>query len=284
MRRKRFQRGSLSPRKRNGKNYWYAQWREDGKPKSKEIGLCSKMTRIVAEGILTEILQPVNEGAENPEKIIWTFAKFCEVVYLPVCHQKWKASTGMVETNRLEVHLIRPLKERVMQEITRKELQNLLDKEARSCGRSMVDHLRFRLRSVFTLAMSEGVVDRNPAVALFTPRHYQEGRSRRVLTSEEAVAMIGALDLRERVIARLATWEGMRPERSWRCKWATWMRTRSGFGGGFTKAISTNRRQRDQPGGLHSQSVRWRCSMSGSSGYWVRRRRHGCSARRKERR
>ena len=110
MRRKRFQRGSLGPRKRNGKNYWYAQWREDGKPKSKEIGLCSKMTRIVAEGILTEILQPVNEGAENPEKIIWTFAKFCEVVYLPVCHQKWKASTGMVEANRLEVHLIRPLK------------------------------------------------------------------------------------------------------------------------------------------------------------------------------
>ena len=84
MRRKRFQRGSLSPRKRNGKNYWYAQWREDGKPKSKEIGLCSKMTRIVAEGILTEILQPVNEGAENPEKIIWTFAKFCEVERSPV--------------------------------------------------------------------------------------------------------------------------------------------------------------------------------------------------------
>jgi len=219
MRRKRFQRGSLGPRKRNGKNYWYAQWREDGKPKSKEIGLCSKMTRIVAEGILTEILQPVNEGAENPEKIIWTFAKFCEVVYLPVCHQKWKASTGMVEANRLEVHLIRPLKERVMQEITRKELQNLLDKEARSCGRSMVDHLRFRLRSVFTLAMSEGVVDRNPAVALFTPRHYQEGRSRRVLTSEEAVAMIGALDLRERVIARLATWEGMRPGEILALRW-----------------------------------------------------------------
>src|ERR1700730_2992157 len=31
-------------------------------------------------------------------------------------------------------------------------------------------------------AMSEGVVDRNPAAALFTPRHYQEGRSREVLT------------------------------------------------------------------------------------------------------
>ena len=75
----------------------------------------------------------------------------------------------------------------------------------------MVDHLRFRLRSVFALAMSEGVVDRNPAASLFTPRHYQDGRVRHVLTPDQAVAMIGALELREQVIVRLATWEGMRP-------------------------------------------------------------------------
>jgi integrase len=211
MRRKRFQRGCLKTRKRNGKNYWYAQWREEGKPKSKEIGLCSKMDRVKAEGILTEILKPINEGAENPEKITWTFAKFCEVVYLPVCHRKWKASTDMVETNRLEVHLVRPLGAKLMQEITRSELQALLDEQARTCGRSMVDHLRFRLRSVFALAMSEGVVDRNPASALFTPRHYQEGRGREVLTPEQAATLIGALELREKVIVRLATWEGMRP-------------------------------------------------------------------------
>ena len=117
----------------------------------------------------------------------------------------------MVETNRLEVHLVRPLGEKLMQEITRSELQALLDEQARSCGRSMVDHLRFRLRSVFALAMSEGVVDRNPAAASFTPRHYQEGRSREVLTPEQAAILIGALELREKVIVRLATWEGMRP-------------------------------------------------------------------------
>src|SRR5579862_690772 len=152
-----------------------------------------------------------HEGAENPEKITWTFAKFCEVVYLPVCHRKWKASTDMVEANRLEVHLVRPLGEKLMQDITRSELQALLDEKARSCGRSMVDHLRFRLRSVFALAMSEGVVDRNPAAALFTPRHYQEGRSREVLTPDQAATMIGALELREKVIVRLGTWEGMRP-------------------------------------------------------------------------
>ena len=52
MRRKRYQRGSVNPRKRRGKNYWYAQWREDGKPKSKELGSVSAMTRAEAESIL----------------------------------------------------------------------------------------------------------------------------------------------------------------------------------------------------------------------------------------
>src|SRR5690348_2855481 len=122
MRRKRFQRGSLKSRKRRGKNYWYAQWREDGKPKSRELGLCSKMDRVKAERLLAEILKPINEGAENPDNVTWTFAKFCELVYLPVCHRRWKASTAMVEANRMKVHLVRPLAEKLMQDITREEL------------------------------------------------------------------------------------------------------------------------------------------------------------------
>jgi len=70
MRRKRFQRGSVKPRKRNGKNYWYAQWREEGLPKSKELGLVSKMTRIEAEQALAEILEPVNLQAGRPGLIV----------------------------------------------------------------------------------------------------------------------------------------------------------------------------------------------------------------------
>ncbi len=69
MRRKRFQRGSLKTRKRNGKNYWYAQWREEGETKiERNLGLCSKMSRISAEGMLKEILKPINEEAEKPRE------------------------------------------------------------------------------------------------------------------------------------------------------------------------------------------------------------------------
>lgn len=211
MRRKRFQRGSLKPRKRNGKNYWYAQWREDGKPRSKELGLCNKVSRAEAEAKLAEILHPQNMLAGQSVTPIYTFGQFIEVIYLPVYHRKWKPSTAITEENRLKANLVPELGSMLMTDITREALQNLLDLKANTQATSMVAHLRFRLRSIFELAMSEGVVDRNPAMALYTPRHCQPSRPRNVLTIEEAGKMLAALDLREKLIARFATWEGMRP-------------------------------------------------------------------------
>jgi integrase len=161
--------------------------------------------------MLQEILKPINEGTESREKTDHTFESFIELVYLPVFEQKWKASTRETETNRLQVHLVRKLGDKPMCKIVREEMQKLLNGTARKCGRSMVDHLRFRLRSVFELAMSEGVTDRNPAIALYTPRNCRPGRERRVLTSKEISVMAGSLGLREHVIFRLGTWEGMRP-------------------------------------------------------------------------
>jgi integrase len=103
------------------------------------------------------------------------------------------------------------LGDRLMAEIDRNDMQRVLDKTARQCGKSMVNHLRFRLRSIFELAVSEGVVDRNPAISLFTPKHTKNGRARKVLAPDELESMLDVLPLREQIIVRLATWEGMRP-------------------------------------------------------------------------
>ena len=211
MRRKRFQRGSLTPRKRDGKNYWLAQWREDGDHRTRELGLCSKINRLTAESLLQEILKPVNEQAERRESTKFTFGQFVELVYLPVYRGKWKQSTADTEVPRVHFHLVRPLGDKLIRSVTREELQQLLEKTAEGCGRSVVDHLRFRLRSIFGLALSEGAVERNPATALFTPRKFKPGRERKVLTAEQSRTLQSVLALREQVITRLATWEGMRP-------------------------------------------------------------------------
>lgn len=71
--------------------------------------------------------------------------------------------------------------------------------------------MRFRLRSILDFAVSEGVADRNPAIALYTPRNCRPGRERKVLDSDQLAFVPEVLGLREHVIFRLATWEGMRP-------------------------------------------------------------------------
>jgi hypothetical protein len=57
--------------------------------------------------------------------------------------------------------------------------------------------------------MGEGVAERNPAETLFTPRHCREGRDRMVLDVSEMSTMLKLLDLREQLVVRLATWEGL---------------------------------------------------------------------------
>ena len=213
MRRRRFQRGCISPRQRTGKTYWFAQWKEDGRPRSKELGLTSSMTRGQAEAILAKILEPLNEMAgQKPSPYVnHTFGQFINQVYLPVYRGRWKLSTAMVEVDRLQYHLVRPLGDRPLAAISRDELQKLLELRAKTLSKSVVSHLRFRLRSIFDLAISEAAVDRNPAKELYTPRNCAPSRARRLLTLEDLDRMIQALDEREHLIVRLATWEGMRP-------------------------------------------------------------------------
>jgi integrase len=152
----------------------------------------------------------LSRSGEQPDPV-FTFGHFVEGVYLPVWREKWKASTRMTEENQLQFHLVKSMDTRPIGEITREELQNLLTEKAKRLSQSGVDHLRFRLRSVFELAVSEGVVDRNPVTTLYTPKHCRPAKDRHVLTQAQALLMEKRLDLREKVIARLATWEGMRP-------------------------------------------------------------------------
>jgi integrase len=82
---------------------------------------------------------------------------------------------------------------------------------ARAQSETVVTHLRFRLRSIFDLPLSEGAVDRNPDSTLYTPKHCKPGGKKRVVTPEDLDAMTQTLDFREQIILRLATFEGMRP-------------------------------------------------------------------------
>ena len=116
-------------------------------------------------------------------------------------------------------HLVPELGKSLLHGVRREELQDLLDRKALDLSSSVVSHLRWFLNGIFKLALSDGLVLNNPAAALRMPRKCQLGRTMRPLTEEEVTKYIGVFDLREKLISRLAIFEGLRPGEILALRW-----------------------------------------------------------------
>ena len=107
----------------------------------------------------------------------------------------------------------------LIQAIRREELQDFLDRKARKFSSSLVSHLRWFLNGIFKLALSDGICLNNPAAELRIPKKCQPGRAMRPLTEREVEKYLEVFDLREKLIARLAIFEGMRPGEILALRW-----------------------------------------------------------------
>ena len=192
------------------------------------------MTKSDARAAVNKIVTEVN--AKRDQNRVWTFGEFVKEVYTPYYTRKWKASTRENNVNRVDVHLMSELGNRELKTIKRDELQDLLDFKAREgkvererkrivpggtrqpLSASVVAHLRFDLRAIFAMAMADGIMTLNPASLLFTPKE-AVAPERRVMTIKEVQTVFGVLDLRERLIAKLAILAGMRVGEIFALKW-----------------------------------------------------------------
>jgi integrase len=101
----------------------------------------------------------------------------------------------------------------------RDELQSFLDRKSSTFSFSVVDHLRWDLKQIFDMAVAEGYLRKNPALLLFTPRECRRPMAR-VMSFAEVRLLLSELDVRERLIAKLALLAGMRPGEIFGLKWA----------------------------------------------------------------
>ncbi|MFN3325857.1 MAG: tyrosine-type recombinase/integrase [Bryobacteraceae bacterium] len=219
MRRKRFQKGSLQARKHGRHRVWVASWWEDGSRRSKVLGLCSKMTKGEAEAAMAAILQPVNEGTARGPKPVYTFGQYVENVYLPHGRRGWKESTAGTSEQIIRKHLLPEFAHDLLHTTRRDQLQDFLDRKAAELSFSVVAHLRWFLNGIFKLALSDSLISGNPAAELKIPKRCQPGRAMRPLTEEEVHTYLEAFGLREKLIARLAIFEGMRPGEILALRW-----------------------------------------------------------------
>jgi len=219
MRRKRFQKGSLQSRKHGRHRVWVAFWWEDGCRRCKVLGRNSQLTKADAEAALASILRTINSGASQTAQPVYTFSQFIDGVYLPFCRRSWKESTAGTSEQIIKSHLVPAFGRSLLHSIGREDLQDFLDRKAEELSGSVVAHLRWFLNAVFKLAMSDGLMLNNPAAELRIPRKCQPGRAMRPLTEEEVNIYLEALGLREKLIARLAIFEGMRPGEILALRW-----------------------------------------------------------------
>lgn len=204
--RKRYQKGSLA--KVDG--IWIVQWWEDGHRRKRTLGKASKLSKSQAEAEMASIVAPINARSTTPSATT-KFGDFVNEGYLPFYRRKWKRSTTMTNQDRLRFHLTSTYAERTLGSFGRDELQEFLEtKTASKLSYSVVAHLRWDLRQIFAMAVSEGHILRNPAELLFIPRSAKRP-DRVVMNLEEVKRCISVLERREALIVKLAVLVGMRP-------------------------------------------------------------------------
>ena len=213
MRRKRYMKGSVCPRKHGRHRVWVAQWWEEGGRRSRVLGKCSEMSKGQAETIMASILDPLNEKAGTRQPRSFTFKQYVEDVYLPVCRRKWKESTRMTSEPTIKGHLVPIFGDTPMVDITRDAMQGLLDKMSKTHSSSLVGHLRWHLSGIFKMALADGAVSLNPTGGLYTPACIP-APEKRVMSPENIVLALKTLNLRERLIFRMAVFNGMSQARS----------------------------------------------------------------------
>src|SRR5579883_1793583 len=212
--RKRFQQGGLL--KRNGS--WVGQWWENGHRRKRKLGPISQMTKAQAQIALAAIVEPINARTAGPSPN----CKLCDFVqgtFFPFYRRKWKRSTAATTEDRIERHILAEFGSFTLSSFNEDQLQDFIDrKSADGLSASTVAHLRWDLKQIFDVAVAKGYLARNPAKLLFIPRGAHRSE-KLVMNFEEVITCLQVLDLRERLIVKLATIAGMRPGEILALKW-----------------------------------------------------------------
>ena len=191
--------------RRQGRS-WIGFWRSaEGKQVSKVLGLVSEMTKGEAREAVAEIVKRIKKESDPK-----CFGSFVEGPYFGFYFGKWKASTAENNKQRIRTHLVEAFRERDITSVRRDELQALLDAKSKTHSFSVVDHLRWDAKQIFDMAIAEGLLRLNPAALLYTPKAASRP-VHRVLDIPQVAVALSALQMRERLIAKLAILAGLRP-------------------------------------------------------------------------
>ena len=189
---------------------WVLLYRDGYSRRYRTLGPITEMTKSQAQREQARIIAEI-ESKRQSAKEPMTFGDFVDNVALPFLGPKWKPSTKTTTENAIQTHLVSAFRDMPLKDLTPKRLQDfLLSKAAGGFSESIVAHCRWSLSSILRLAVAEGRIERDPTVSLYIPKCSKVSGGR-VLEIKQVPEYLDALDFRERVIAHLAIFVGLRP-------------------------------------------------------------------------
>jgi integrase len=217
--RKRHQAGSVQQRRRGGKLAWVGLYR-DALGKRCITALDGAKTRSQALSRMAEFLVPINKEREQRKDANMTLAEYAEKVYIPHKENgRWKASTAITSAQQIQQYIVKgSIGETPLSELNREAMQTFLNGLG-NVSASVVNHLRFHLKAICRLAVADGLMARNQAEALYTPRTCALP-DKPVMSAVQVSQALAALDIRERAFCRLAIYAGIRPGEIIALRWS----------------------------------------------------------------
>jgi integrase len=223
MRRRRFQHGCVRKVEYGSRKVkvWIGKYYENGESRTRVLGHVAQMNEGEAWAELQrKYLNPINEGVGQRQNLPSNFKEYVKRVFVPQRRENWKEdSTQKTTLERFECYLFPAFESSELRDLTRDKLQQFLHERARSgFSKSVVDHLKWDLNAIFKMAGEDGIVKGNPAGSLVTPKTAKRAE-KRTMTKEEYNSGLAVLDVRERLIYRLAGLVGMGPAEILALRW-----------------------------------------------------------------
>jgi integrase len=199
----------------------FSRWTRDAQGQRKRlqqafvIGECDRMTLTSARRVLRQRLEEELglRKASHRIEVGW----FIEQRWKPLREGKWRDSTKKINELFL-THIKRQFGEDLLRECDEVEMQAWLNSLARDYSASMVRHIRYLLKSIFTEAVEQGYLTRSPVRRLQLP--IVKSVSKPFLTEDEIKKLLARTQGRDRLLLRLVLTTALRPSELFALRWS----------------------------------------------------------------
>ena len=132
--------------------------------------------------------------------------------YLKTNRERWSKKWRVTVDGLFEHHIFPQLGEKVAADLRKSDIQQAVDAIAAASGlnsKSFLEKIRTQIRAVFSFAVDDELLARNPASKIELPKARKP--SQRFLTLEECWRLLSVAGLRDNIIIRLFMVLGLRP-------------------------------------------------------------------------